>query len=98
MFKLFHKTMRWLGFIPVSKERQLIREIILLERENDNLIKDILETQDENGSLWDMLDEIKKSDISKHKQGKLSLESFMEEIQEAMTDEMMKDFKPVGEA
>jgi len=98
MFKLFHKIMRQLGFIPVSKERRLIREVILLEQENDKLIKDILETQDENGSLWDMLDEIKKSDISKHKQGRLALDSFIEELNEAMTDDMMKDFKPVGEA
>ena len=41
MFKLFHKIMRRLGFIPVSKEKQLIREIILLEQENDKLIKNI---------------------------------------------------------
>ncbi len=98
MFKLFYRIMRSFGFVPRSKERRLVREIILLEQENDKLIKEMLEVQDENASLWDMLDEIKKSDISKHKQGKLSLESFMEEIQEAMTDEMMKDFKPVGEA
>ena len=98
MFKLFYTTMRRLGFVSVLKEKQLIREIILLEQENDKLIKDMLEVQDENGSLWDMLDEIKKSDISKHKQGALSLDSFMEELKEAMTTEMMKDFKPIGEA
>jgi len=90
--------MRILGFIPRSKERRLTREIVLLEQENDKLIKEMLEVQDENGSLWDMLDEIKKSDIAKHQQGQLALDSFMEELKEAMTDEMMKDFKPVGEA
>ena len=98
MVKLFHRIMRRLGFVPVSKERRLIREVILLEQENDKLIKEMLEVQDENASLWDMLDEIKKSDIAKHSTNKMNLDSFMEELKDAMTDEMMKDFKPVGEA
>ena len=58
----------------------------------------MLSIQDENGSLWDMLDEIKKSDIAEHKNNQLALEGFLEELKDAMTDEMMKDFKPVGEA
>lgn len=98
MVKLFHRIMRRLGFAPVSKEKRLIREVILLEQENDKLIKEMLEVQDENASLWDMLDEIKKSDIAKHSTNKMNLDSFMEELKDAMTDEMMKDFKPVGEA
>ena len=98
MVKLFHRIMRRFGFVPVSKERRLIREVILLEQENDKLIKDMLEVQDENASLWDMLDEIKKSDIAEHASNQMNLESFMEELKDAMTDEMMKDFKPVGEA
>ena len=90
--------MRRAGFVSASKERQLIREVILLEQENDKLIKEMLEVQDENASLWDMLDEIKKSDIAEHTSNQMNLESFMEELKDAMTDEMMKDFKPVGEA
>ena len=87
-----------LGLSHGPKRNDLIREVILLEQENDKLIKEMLEVQDENGSLWDMLDEIKKSDIEKHLQGKLALDSFMEELNDALTNEMMKDFKPVGEA
>ena len=98
MFKLFHRIMRRLGFIPVSIEKRLIREVILLEQESDKLIKEMLEVQDENASLWDMLDEIKKSDIANHTTNKMELENFLDKLKEAMTDEMIKDFKPVGEA
>ena len=98
MFKLFYRIIRRLGFIPISKEKRLTREIILLEQENDKLIKEMVEVQDENASLWDMLDEIKKSDIAEHADNKMNLDAFMEELKDAMTDEMMKDFKPVGEA
>ena len=98
MFKLVHKIMRLMGYIPVKTRTRLLREIFLLEQENENLIKEMSEVQDENGSLWDMLDEIKKSDIAKHAGNQLALEGFMDELKEAMTDEMMKDFKPVGEA
>lgn len=98
MFKLLCIIMKILGFVPISRERKLLREVILLEQENDKLIKDMLEVQDENGSLWDMLDEIKKSDIAKYTGNKMNLEGFLEELKEVMTDEMIKDFKPVGEA
>ena len=98
MFKLFHIIMRRLGFTPISKEKQLIREVILLEQENDKLIKEMLEVQDENASLWDMLDEIKKSDIAKHTGNKMDLESILDQLKEEMTTQMLKDFKPVGEA
>jgi len=98
MFKLLHKIMRMAGFIPLKRETQLLREIFLLEKENESLIKDMVQVQDENGSLWDMLDEIKKSDIAEHTKNKIHLDKFMDEIKDALTDEMMKDFKPVGEA
>ncbi len=98
MVKLFHRIMRLMGYVPVKVKSRLVREIVLLEQENDRLLKEIADAQDENGSLWDMLDEIKKSDIAEHTKNKLNLETFMDEIKDALTDEMMKDFKPVGEA
>ena len=51
--------------------------------------------KDENASLWDMLDEIKKSDMSENQ---AALKSFVDDLQDVLTDEMLKDFKPVGEA
>jgi len=98
MFKLLYRIVKAFGFVPVTKERQLIREVILLEQENDKLIKEMLEVQDENASLWDMLDEIKKSDIAKHSNNKMEFENLLDKLKEVMTTEMLKDFKPVGEA
>jgi hypothetical protein len=49
---------------------------------------------DENQSLWDMLDETKNSQTF----GKAQMKSAMEDLQEILTEEMLKDFKPVGEA
>ena len=98
MFKFLCKVMKIFGFEPSSKSHRILREVFLLEQENDKLIKERLELQDENASLWDMLDEIKKSDIAKHANNKMNLEGFLDELKDAMTEEMMKDFKPVGEA
>ena len=98
MLKLLHIIMRRFGFIPIAARRRLLREVFLLEQENDKLIKEMAEVRDENGSLWDMLDEIKESDISKHSANKMNLEGFLEELKEEMTTQMLKDFKPVGDA
>ena len=49
---------------------------------------------DENKSLWDMLEEIKASNTF----GTDQVKSLMQDIEEVMTDEMLKDFKPIGEA
>ena len=98
MFKLLHKIMRLAGYVPVREKNRLVREILLLEQENDKLIKDLDGLQDENGSLWDMLDEIKKSDVAEHMKTQANLQTVMDEIKDVMTNEMLKDFKPVGEA
>tara|TARA_R110002051_G_scaffold286993_1_gene349660 strand:- start:273 stop:569 length:297 start_codon:yes stop_codon:yes gene_type:complete len=98
MVKLLHKVMRLLGYVPIKIKQRLLREILLLEQENERLIKEIVGTQDENGSLWDMLDEIKKSDIAEHLKGQHAMDTFMDELKDAMATEMIKDFKPVGEA
>ena len=49
---------------------------------------------DENQSLWGMLDEMQGSTSF----GKDQVQSMMKDLEEALTDEMMKDFKPIGEA
>jgi len=45
-----------------------------------------------------MLDEIKKSDIAEHTDNKMQLENFLDKLKEEMTSQMLKDFKPIGEA
>ncbi len=93
--KLFDSIMGVFGYIPNYREKLLIQEVILLERHVDKIQKDNAELVDENASLWFMLDEIKKSDITEHQS---TMRLLMEELQETLTDEMMKDFKPIGEA
>jgi regulator of replication initiation timing len=93
--KLFGLIFGLVGYIPRTRERLAIREISLLEQKISSLEEENLRILDENASLWDMLDEIKKSDIMQNKD---AMKSFMEDLQENLTDEMLKDFKPVGEA
>ncbi len=93
--KLFDSILGLFGYIPRHREKLLVREILNLEKLLDNLEKENLQLKDENASLWDMLDEIKKSDMSENQ---AALKSFVDDLQDVLTDEMLKDFKPVGEA
>lgn len=61
---------------------------------NDQLVKEMKILMEENNSLWDMLDEMKSSESF----GPDQMQSTMDELQEMLTDEMMRDFKPIGEA
>ena len=49
---------------------------------------------EENGSLWDMLDEMKGSSSF----GTDQMKSAMEDLKDMLTEEMLRDFKPIGEA
>lgn len=95
MTKILNSLFGLLGYVPSTRERMLTREIILLEQEKDTLIKEIEELRDENLSLWDLLDEIKKSDMSQHQN---ALKALVDDLKEVVTEEMLKDFKPIGEA
>ncbi|MEO1955237.1 MAG: hypothetical protein ABGX42_01400 [Gammaproteobacteria bacterium] len=95
LHKTFDFILKFFGYVPRYREKLLIQEILLLEQQLDQADKENEELKDENASLWDMLDEIKKSDISEHAS---TMRLLMEELQETLADEMMKDFKPIGEA
>ena len=98
MFSFLSRIMKMIGFVPVKMRERLLREIFLLEKENDKLLTEMSELKDENASLWDMLDEIKQSDIAQHTANQMDLESFLDKIKDEMTTQMLKDFKPVGDA
>ena len=95
LHKTFDFILKYFGYVPKYRERLLIQEVLLLEKHIDNALKENEELKDENASLWFMLDEIKKSDISEHQS---TMKLMMEELKESLADEMMKDFKPIGEA
>ncbi len=65
-----------------------------LIRESNNLKNEIAILADENQSLWGMLDELQSSNNFGADQAK----SIMKDLEEVLTDEMMRDFKPIGEA
>ena len=78
-------------FTHLFRPYMVIRQ---LQRENTTLKEQNMELKDTNESLWDMLEETKGSESF----GKTQVKSMMDELNDLLTDEMLKDFKPVGEA
>jgi len=95
LHKLFDSILRLFGYIPKYKEHLLLQEVLLLEQQVSAFAQENARLLDENTSLWDMMDEMKKSDIMQNQD---AMKSFMDDLQDTLTDEMLKDFKPVGEA
>jgi uncharacterized coiled-coil protein SlyX len=61
---------------------------------NHIITEELKSIDDENKSLWDMLEEMKASETF----GTSQVKSMMEDLNDIMTEEMLKDFKPIGEA
>ena len=81
-----------------DKLNRELRQIKLLNRDlaalNQVITQELKTLDDENKSLWDMLEEMKGGETF----GEPQMKSMMEELNEMFTDEMLKDFKPIGEA
>jgi len=95
LHKFFNFILRYVGYVPHRREKMLVKEIILLEQQILKLENEATELRDESISLWSMLDEMQKSDMSQHQN---AMKLLMDELQESLAEEMMKDFKPIGEA
>ena len=98
--KMFANLMANLGYISIQDYNAAMYNGVRLEQdnrklssENENLKREMELLNDENQSLWDMLDEINAANNF----GKDQVKSMMKDIEEAMTDEMMKNFKPIAE-
>jgi len=99
MFKTLYRAvlvpaLRLFGLAPALESRQLIREIIQLEQQLEAFQRELEELRMENKSLWDMLDELNSASTV----GKGTVTDFLEELQDTVMEEMLKDFKPAGEA
>ena len=94
LHRLLHTVLQLFGLTTLRERRLLINEIILLEQELEAAITESQETSEENKSLWMMLDELQTSS----KLSKENVQGFVKEMQEAVLDELLKDFDPVGEA
>jgi len=82
------------GLAPAAEVRTLAREVMRLEERVDTLQAELSEAQDENKSLWNMLEEMQGSS----KVSRQTVNEFVDEIKDTIMEEMLKDFDPVGEA
>ncbi len=106
--KMIGRLMKHIGYVRSEKLTLATLEIRGLEKEkmkvttrceellkiNNILAKEIGALEDENQSLWGMLDEMQGSTEF----GKDQVKSMMKDLEDVLTDEMMKSFKPIGEA
>ena len=106
--KLLDRLMERVGYVRTERLTMCSIEIRGLQKEKYRLVAQCekLATQaqdfqtenallnDENQSLWGMLDEIQGSNTF----GKSQVKSMMDDLEQVLTDEMLKDFKPIGEA
>tara|TARA_B100000927_G_scaffold269384_1_gene244785 strand:+ start:375 stop:662 length:288 start_codon:yes stop_codon:yes gene_type:complete len=92
--RLLIGVLRLLGLTTLTERNALMREIFILESELDKALLENERLKDENQSVWDMLDELQQSS----KITPATVESFVEDIKETVLDDMIKNFKPAGEA
>ena len=106
--KLLDRLMETVGYVRTERLTMCSIEIRGLQKEKYKLVSQCekltqhvrdLQTEvalvnDENQSLWSMLDERQGSNTF----GKDQVKAMMEDLEQVLTDEMLKDFKPIGEA
>jgi len=92
--RLWYFLSRLVGLAPAAEVRTLAREVMRLEERVDTLQAELSEAQDENKSLWNMLEEMQGSS----KVSRQTVNEFVDEIKDTIMEEMLKDFDPVGEA
>lgn len=94
LFKTIDTIFRLLGYAHQRHMKALEFQKKDLEKQVSLLKEEVEALSDENGSLWDMIDELQKSG----KTDKKNAVQLLESLKDAMADEMLKDFKAVGEA
>ena len=94
IYRLLGSLLGVLGLCWAKERDLLLIQSFKLERESDELKKEIELLSDENKALWDMLEEMQGS----KKVNPQTVNDFVEELRDAVMEEMLKDFEPVGEA
>jgi len=94
LFKMIDAILRLVGYTRTSEVNLLKFQKRILEEQVALLNEEIKAVNDENGSLWDMIDELQGSS----KVGKDNATQLLESLKDALANEMLKDFKAVGEA
>ena len=94
LFKMIDAIFRLFGYVPAREKNSLQLRATALEKETELLKEELAALADENASVWDMVEELQSST----KFSKENTTELLEQIKDALTDEMLKDFKAVGEA
>ena len=94
LFKMIDAILRLVGYTRTSEVNLLKFQKRILEEQVALLNEEIKAVNDENGSLWDMIDELQGSSNV----GKDNATQLLESLKDALANEMLKDFKAVGEA
>tara|TARA_R100001509_G_C4868897_1_gene216011 strand:- start:1087 stop:1374 length:288 start_codon:yes stop_codon:yes gene_type:complete len=94
LYRLWVKVLSFFRLAPAREKEELLLEVFKLEREADALVKEIERLTDENKSVWDLIDELQESS----KITPATVDSFVEDVRESVLNDMLKNFKPAGEA
>lgn len=94
LYRLWVKVLSFFRLVPAREKEELLLEVFKLERDADALVKEIERLTDENKSVWDLIDELQESS----KITPATVDSFVEDVRESVLDDMLKNFKPAGEA
>lgn len=94
LYRLWVKVLSFFRLVPAREKEELLLEVFKLERDADALVKEIERLTDENKSVWDLIDELQESS----KITPATVDSFVEDVKESVLNDMLKNFKPAGEA
>lgn len=94
VYRIWTRILRLIGLTTMHERNVLMREIFSLERKLSEANAENERLLDENKSVWDMLDELEQSS----KITPATVEGFVEDIKETVLDDMLRNFKPAGEA
>lgn len=106
--KMIGNILREIGYVSAIDYSAAIHENVKMQQEigklskkcedferiNKQVSEEMKNLVDENNSLWDMLDEMKGAATF----GTEQYSSAVEDLKEMLTEEMLKDFKPIGDA
>jgi len=100
-YNLWLRAARFFGLVPRWEVELLMLEQIKADKEVQVLIQEIsslniekAELKEENDSLWLMLDEMGQSETL----SKTNINELLEDLQDTIVEEMLRDFDPVGDA
>jgi cell division protein FtsB len=94
IYRVLRSLLSIIGLCPVRERDSLLIQVFRLEKEADDLKKEVGVLADENKALWDMIDELQGS----KKINPQTVNDFVDDLRDAVMEEMLKDFEPVGEA